>query len=251
MRRLRSVLYDVPVPDATDGMRDFWDAAASANAAWYVDTSISYDAPDMDAFWATGRLVATTAMSGPVTPASRGLAVEIGPGLGRILRSLVRDHGFARAAGVDISQEMVRQARELAADDPITFEVGSGASLAPIEDSSADLVVSFTVFQHIPKVAVIEQYIGEAARVLRPSGVLAFQWNNLPGQRRWAAKRLLLGLLQRSGIKPERFQRNAPQFLGSRVSLRRITRAVERAGLTMVGTSDDGTLFAWAWATKT
>lgn len=238
------------MPDATDGMRSFWDDAASKNAAWYVDTSISYDDPDMEAFWETGRVIAATAMSGPVPPSQRGLAVEIGPGLGRILRSLVREHGFAAAIGVDISQEMVRQARELAADDNIRFEVGSGASLAPVEDGSADLVVSFTVFQHIPKVAVIEQYIGEAARVLRPGGVVAFQWNNLPGQRRWAARRWLLGLLQRSGIRPERFRRNAPQFLGSRVSLRRITRALESAGLALEGTRDEGTLFAWAWATK-
>lgn len=111
-------------------------------------------------------------------------------------------------------------------------------------------MISFTAFQHIPKVSVIEHYIAEAGRVLRSGGVLAVQWNNLPGQRRWAVRRSLLAVLQRTGIRPERYRRNAPQFLGSRVPLRRITAAVERAGLEMGGTKDTGTLFAWAWATK-
>jgi len=238
------------MPDATEGMRAFWDAAAAANAPWYVDTSISYDNPDMDAFWETGRVIAGLALDGPVQPRTRGLAVEIGPGLGRILRSLVADHGFERAVGVDISAEMVRQARELVPDPRIDFEIGTGAGLGPVDDQSADLVMSFTVFQHIPKVAVIEQYLAEAGRVLRPGGVLAFQWNNLPGPRRWAVKRELLGALQKTGIRPERFRRNAPQFLGSRVSLRRIERALDRAGLKLCGTRDTDTLFAWAWATK-
>jgi SAM-dependent methyltransferase len=231
-------------------MRSFWDAAASANAPWYVDTSISYDAPDMDAFWETGRVIAGIAMGGPIAPTSRGLAVEIGPGLGRIVRSLVQDQGFERAVGVDISEEMVRQAREAVPDERVTFEVGSGSGLAPVADASADLVMSFTVFQHIPKVSVIEAYIAEAGRVLRSGGVFAFQWNNLPGQRRWALRRSLLAAMQRTGIRPERYRRNAPQFLGSRVSLRRITAALERAGLVMGGTQDTGTLFAWAWASK-
>lgn len=238
------------MPDATEGMRSFWDAAAATNAAWYVDTSISFDNPDMDLFWQTGRVIADVAMSGPVSPSAHDLAVEIGPGLGRVLRSLVEDHGFSRAVGVDISAEMVRQARELLTGQNIDFEVGTGASLAPVESASADLVVSFTVFQHIPKVAVIEQYIDEAGRVLKPGGVLAFQWNNLPGPRRWAFKRSVLAGLQRTGIHPERFRRNAPQFLGSRVSLRRISRALDRAGLRLEGTRDERTLFAWAWATK-
>lgn len=231
-------------------MQRYWEEAARANAAWYVDTSISYDEPDMEQFWATGRTVADIAMSGPIAPSGRELAVEIGPGLGRILRALVEQHGFARAVGVDISAEMVRQAREAVLDERIRFEVGSGASLQPVTDGSADLVVSFTVFQHIPTVAVIEQYIREAARVLRPGGVLAFQWNNLPGPRRWVLRRHALALLQRSGIMRERYRRNAPQFLGSRVPLARIERALVGAGLELAGTREPGTLYAWAWAQK-
>ena len=236
--------------DATDGMRTFWNDAATKNAAWYVDTSISYHDPDLEGFWETGRTIAAIAMGGPVSPPARGLAVEIGPGLGRIVRALVEEHGFAQAVGVDISTEMVRRARELVPDERVRFEVGSGAGLHPVPDDVADLVISFTVFQHIPKVPVIEAYIAEAGRVLRPDGVFAFQWNNLPGPRRWALKRWVLAGLQRSGIRPERFRRNAPEFLGSRVPIARLRRAIELAGLELVGTREEGTLYAWAWAVK-
>ena len=62
--------------------RDFWDSAAKASAAFYVDTTVSYDNPDMDAFFATGKTIVDQALA-PVAPAGRSLAVEIGSGLGR------------------------------------------------------------------------------------------------------------------------------------------------------------------------
>jgi SAM-dependent methyltransferase len=232
-------------------MRVFWETAAKENAAWYVDTSISYDNPDMDRFWEGGRTIAGIAMDGPVRPERRDLVVEIGPGLGRILRALVEEHGFAHAVGVDISSEMVTRARQLVPDERIAFHVGSGSGLDPVQDASADLVVSFTVFQHIPDVKLIGAYIAEAGRVLRPGGVLAFQWNNTPGARRWRFKRAALALLQRSGIKPERYKRHAPEFLGSRVPLRDITQLLDGADLRLAGTDNLDTLYAWAWATKT
>lgn len=232
-------------------MRLYWESAAKENAAWYVDTSISYDDPDMAQFWEMGRTIAGIAMGGPVQPANRELAVEIGPGLGRILKAIVDDHGFARAVGVDISSEMVARATELVGDERLTFHVGSGATLDPVETATADLVVSFTVFQHIPDVQLIAGYIAEAGRVLRPGGVFSFQWNNTPGARRWRVKRSLLWLLQRTGIRPERYKRHAPEFLGSRVPLAEITRYLDAAGLQLAGTRDPNTLYTWAWATKT
>ena len=232
-------------------MREFWETAAKENAAWYVDTSIAYDNPDMEQFWANGRRIADIAMSGAVVPERRDLAVEIGPGLGRILKGLVDGHGFARAVGVDISPEMVRKASELVGDDRLSFVVGSGSSLEAVETGTADMVVSFTVFQHIPDVELINGYLAEAGRVLRSGGVFAFQWNNTPGPRRWRAKRAILGALQRTGLRPARYKRHAPEFLGSRVPLGHIERRLGAAGLRLVGTQDLGTLYAFAWATKT
>jgi SAM-dependent methyltransferase len=237
------------VADDTKGMREFWERAAQENAVWYVDTSVSYDKPDMDRFFATGETVVGIALDeSPSPPPGRDLAVEIGSGLGRICKALAPR--FDRVVGVDISPEMVRRARTLVDEPNVSFEIGSGSSLQPVADASADLVVSFTVFQHIPKVSVIEGYLAEAGRVLKPGGLLSFQWNNTPGARRWAVKRSVLSALQKVGVRGSR-NRNAAEFLGSRVSLIRIQQNLEAAGLELLATREPDTLYTWAWARKT
>jgi SAM-dependent methyltransferase len=182
-----------------------------------------------------------------VAPAGRELAVEIGCGVGRICKAL--SERFDRVVGIDISPEMIRQARELVPDDRVRFELGSGSSLQPVQDGTADLVLTFTVFQHIPEISVIEGYIREAGRVLKPGGVFVFQWNNTPGAGRWKVRRAVLGVLQKLRLG-ERHGRNAAQFLGSRVALDRIQAALNAGGMALKETKGLDTLFAWAWAVK-
>ena len=231
-----------------EAMRAYWDGRARENAAWYVDTSLDFTAPDMVAFFDTGRRIVAEALDDAVPVPGEDLAVEIGSGLGRVCLALA--DRFRHVIGIDVSPEMVARARELVATDNVEFALGDGTSLAPIGDGEADLVLSFTVFQHIPQVSVIEDYIVDAGRILRPGGVLVFQWNNEAGTISWRARRAVLGLLQRSGLKRERHMRNDPAFLGSRVPLSRVEAALSRGGLTLQQTSGLGTLFAWAWATK-
>lgn len=229
-------------------MREYWDERARTNAAWYVDTSIDFAEPDMDRFFATGEAIVAEALDGaPASPPAYGLAVEIGAGLGRVCRALAER--FERVVGVDVSPEMVARARELVPDHRITFEQNDGVTL-PVPAARADLVVSFTVFQHIPKLSVIRGYVGEAARVLRPGGLFAFQWNNLPGPTRWRVRRGVFSALQRTGLRREAHGRNAAEFLGSRVPLAAITAALRDSGFEPRGTRGTGTMFAWAWATR-
>lgn len=230
-------------------MRSYWDARAKQNAAWYVDTSLPYDQPDMERFFATGHSIVAEALDrAPVGPPGRQLAVEIGSGLGRVCRALA--DRFDRVVGVDVAPSMVEQARATVVDPRVTFELGDGSTLAQVADASADLVLSFTVFQHIPTVSVIEGYLREAGRVLRPGGLLVFQWNNTAGPLRWVARRTALSALQRSGLRPEQHGRNHAAFLGSRVGLARIQRALAAGGLELVETRGSGTLWAWAWAVR-
>jgi SAM-dependent methyltransferase len=230
-------------------MRSYWDDGARTNAAWYVDTSLSYDEPDMARFFEGGeRIVRELVDAAPVAPRERAVAVEVGSGLGRVCLALSRR--FHRVIGIDISPVMVARARELVAEPRVTFRVGDGFSLQGVEDGSADLVLSFTVFQHIPSAAIVHGYVRDAARVLRPGGVLVFQWNNTPGPRRWAARRALLSALQRTGLHPERYRRHAPEFLGCRIPLGPLRRTLEDSGLELRGTAGLGTLYAWMWATK-
>lgn len=233
----------------TAGMRRYWDERAVENAAWYVDTTLAFDDPDMERFLADGARIVRDALDGaPVAPEQAEVALEIGCGLGRVVKALA--DRFDRVIGIDISPEMLERARELVDEPRIDLRLGDGRSLAGVEDASVDLVLSFTVLQHIPDPRVIEDYLREAGRVLRPGGVLVFQWNNEPGHRRWVLRRWWLTALQRSGLRPERFRRHAPQFLGSRVPLPRIERALSAGGLRLAGVRDPGTLLAWAWAVR-
>jgi SAM-dependent methyltransferase len=230
-------------------MRTYWDEAARTNAAWYVDTSLDYDSPDMAQFFETGRTVVSVALDdAPAAPARFDTAVEIGSGLGRICAALAAR--FDHVIGIDISSEMIDRAHELVQDPNVRFVLGDGSGLGVIDDGSADYVLSFTVLQHIPSIAVIESYLQDAGRVLRPGGVFCFQWNNQAGSRWWRARRALLSRLQRTGIRREERGRNAAEFLGSRVPLGHVQRALEAGGLQLSGTRGLGTLYATAWATK-
>jgi SAM-dependent methyltransferase len=132
----------------------------------------------------------------------------------------------------------------------VSFRVGDGLGLRSLDDETVDLVVSFTVFQHIPTAAIVQDYLADAARVLRPGGLLAFQWNNEPGVRRWAARRTALSALQRTGLHRERYERHAPEFLGTRIPLAPLQRTLEANGMDLVGTDGLGTLYAMAWAVR-
>lgn len=233
-------------------MRAYWDSRARTNALWYVDTSLAYDEPDLQRFLDTGVSIVRQALDEPppgVTVPDGGTALEIGCGLGRVLVAL--RHRFGRVVGVDVSPEMLERARAIVGDDPaVELVLGDGTTLAGVPDESIDVVVSFTVFQHIPDADVVAGYLREAGRVLRPGGLLAFQWNNEPGPRRWALRRRWLALLQRTRLRPERFGRHAEEFLGCRIPLSRLDAGLGRAGLRRTGLRNEGTLWAWAWAVR-
>jgi SAM-dependent methyltransferase len=232
-------------------MRTWWESAAQSNAAWYVDTTLDFDDPDMDRFWESGDRIVSEALDGaPAQPPGTGLAVEIGSGLGRICRALSR-RGFTEVVGVDISPTMVRRSRELVDDAGVRFELGDGERLSAVDASSADLVLSFTVFQHMPDERLIAGYLHEAARVLRPGGLLVAQWNGAAGARRWALRRAALSSrLGRRRRSADPYGREVAEFLGCRVPVPRMRRLLDDAGLELAGLRDEGTLFSWLWARK-
>jgi SAM-dependent methyltransferase len=156
-------------------MRSDWDERAKKDALFYIASGVSEDPAT---FWESGRreLDEQILADLQLSPAAR--ALEIGCGVGRLVRPLAERIGSV--VGVDISPEMVRRARELCAGVPnATFEVTEG-SLETVSDASLDLVYSYIVFQHIPSVEPIARYVREAARALRPGGVMRFQLDGRP-----------------------------------------------------------------------
>jgi SAM-dependent methyltransferase len=91
---------------------------------------------------------------------------------------------FGEIHGVDVSDEMIALAAERLKPIPHAHpHVGSGADLRLFADDSFDFIYSYAVFQHIPSKDVVFSYLRDAARVLKPGGLMRFQANNLEAAR--------------------------------------------------------------------
>jgi ubiquinone/menaquinone biosynthesis C-methylase UbiE len=105
--------------------------------------------------------------------------LEIGCGAGRM--TLPLSHTFGQVDAVDISPEMIARAQEALRDRKnVHLHVNNGADLSLFPDEHFDFVFSAIVFQHIPSAAIIENYINESWRVLRPGSVFKFQVQGHP-----------------------------------------------------------------------
>lgn len=159
-------------------MREDWDRRARDDAERFIYTRDS--AADVADFARSGeanynqlvRPFLPILLNG--RPARSARVVEIGCGVGRMTEWFARDFGFVEA--LDVSPAMIEGARRRLGHAPnVTFHVGDGSDLAPVSGGSADLVFSYIVFQHIPSREVIENYVGEAARVLNDGGAFKLQ----------------------------------------------------------------------------
>jgi SAM-dependent methyltransferase len=101
--------------------------------------------------------------------------LEIGCGVGRLLKPLVHRVCPAKAIGVDIAENMIHYARTALADlGNVELLVNTGADLSMISGSSIDFVYSNDVFIHIHDTEVVRSYFREVSRVLKPGGFFRF-----------------------------------------------------------------------------
>ncbi|MBK5290673.1 MAG: methyltransferase domain-containing protein [Acidobacteriia bacterium] len=162
-------------------MREDWNRRAVEDANYYV--AFGRRQQDDEEFFATaseqvyGLLLEIKRL--PPSPARARRALEIGCGPGRLMRPMSRH--FGEIHGVDISEEMVRLAREkLAGVAHAHPHHAPDSDLSAFADSSFDFIYSYAVFQHIPSREVVFHYLEEACRVLKPGGILRCQINGLP-----------------------------------------------------------------------
>jgi ubiquinone/menaquinone biosynthesis C-methylase UbiE len=138
-------------------------------------------------------------------PSPDSVLTEIGCGAGRLTRAFAAR--FRKVLAMDVSEGMLEFAR---ARMPANAELkaGDGASL-PFPDASADAGFSYIVFQHFDGMDMIESYLKELARVLRPGSTVMLHIPGIDARallRQWAGgywlrRKLTLWLTGR-GFRP-------------------------------------------------
>lgn len=161
-------------------MQEDWNARAREDAHYYV--AFGRRQQDDDEFFETGdemaRSLALELKRLPERPARARRALEIGCGPGRLIKPMSRY--FGEIHGVDVSDEMVRLAKDkLKNVRHAHVHHSPDSTLAAFADDSFEFVYSYAVFQHIPDAAVVYGYLREARRVLKTGGILRCQMNGL------------------------------------------------------------------------
>jgi len=159
----------------------------------------------VEEFFSTGEVVVNSVLGrcrelGVAIPCTR--ALDFGCGVGRLTRAFASR--FSECVGVDVSFEMVSQARELNREiSNCEFLVNDSPKL-PFPAESFDFVSSFIVLQHIHTEQEILNWIMEFVRVLIPGGVVVFQLPDRPSlRRRIQGRRRLWSVLSVLGLKEQ------------------------------------------------
>lgn len=106
---------------------------------------------------------------------------EIGCGCGRVATALSEYLTAGRYVGVDLSPQYINICKRRA---PLGhFHVTDGCSF-PLPDSSADLVIEFSIFCHMP-LQLVWRWLQETRRVLKPNGTTYLQFHNLKSEQQW------------------------------------------------------------------
>lgn len=232
---------------AGDRMRESWDQRAKRDAYYYVETA-HWDG-DVEGFFALGeeraRLLVDPVLPELERPAAESSAVDLGCGVGRFSRAFAGR--FKDVLGIDVSEEMVRQAREANPADAypnLLFEPGDGITL-PAPDDAHDFVFSYEVFQHMPSEDVIRSNLHEVARILRPGGVALLHIKTEPeGDRLKAA---IVGLIPDAALQAAKRAVGRdplvsdPSFRGTALKRETLGPVFADAGLTIRYLRDDPT----------
>lgn len=159
-------------------MRADWDERARENAFYYVATG--RETWTEEEFFESGRREVREQVLNDLENVCQGKdpkqmrVLEIGCGAGRVMRALAEV--FGEVHGVDVSKEMIRLARRALEGVPnARVYQNNGMDLSAVPGLPFDFVFSTIVFQHISSMEVIENYVREVHRLLRPGGLFKFQ----------------------------------------------------------------------------
>jgi spore maturation protein CgeB len=156
------------VKKLVEQMRCDWDRRVKHDYLFWMSEANA----DLQKMWEAGeRDVALLFEDIELPP--RAVGLELGCGVGRLLKAARLRLGSV--VGIDVSPEAIKKAQDFLSNFPnIECQIGNGANFQPLPAQSFDLVFSFAAFSSIPT-QIAAEYLKDAARVLRPHGVIRFQ----------------------------------------------------------------------------
>lgn len=144
-------------------MKSDWDRRVSHDPFIWMS-----DAVDEATLWSTGERDFKI-LTSDIFPAENLVALEIGCGVGRLMRPA--SSFFKKVIGVDVSPVAIERAKENLKDlSKVELISTDGLSLETIASASIDVVYSFASLAIVP-VAVLVKYLFEIRRVLKPTGI--------------------------------------------------------------------------------
>jgi SAM-dependent methyltransferase len=186
-----------------DDLRRDWTTLGEHDPLWavYVGPGKRGGRWDVEEFLALGRADVAAAMAWLEELGLNrrwGRVLDFGCGAGRLSQALAAHAD--EVVGVDVSVPMLDTARRLdRTGGTCRFLLNSEPDLRRFDDAGFDLVFSELVLQHLPA-PIIDGYLAEFMRVLRPGGVAVLQCTTSP---LWTVKgaiwRLAPGWLVRLG----------------------------------------------------
>jgi SAM-dependent methyltransferase len=185
-----------------------WEELAKVDPFWAICTDAEHRGGrwELAEFFDTGEAEISEVLKASDDlgePVRRGRALDFGCGVGRLSRPLAER--FRECVGLDISEGMVKLARELNEDRPnCRFVVNESPDLGQFESDSFDFVYSSLVLQHMPSEEIVENYVAEFLRVLRPGGLAVFQaLSHIPLALRLQPRRRVYALLRTIGVREQ------------------------------------------------
>jgi hypothetical protein len=215
-----------------EGSAGYWEKFAQEDPYTYILTSLKSNDPGE--FWESGRQTVQQELLPTIAThrVSRGVAMEIGCGVGRLVFPL--SSHFQEVVGADIAESMIQRAQCFASDNGIGNV--SFCAVAGPEDllhrakncsGRIDFLYSLLVLQHIPDMAVIEGYLHVIGVLLAEDGIAYLQFDTRPENFAYHVKTwmpdILLPRFWRKGIR--RIRRHPEE----------IELAIRRAGLEIAG----------------
>ncbi|HLK63648.1 MAG TPA: class I SAM-dependent methyltransferase [Bryobacteraceae bacterium] len=218
-------------------MRADWDRRARENARYFIATG--KESWSDEEFFASGRRTVEETILTDLSNICQGKTphdmrvLEIGCGAGRVTRALAEQFGEVHA--VDVSGEMVAHAREaLQSFANAHVYQNNGMDLHVLPDLPFDFAFSFIVFQHIPDHQIVENYLREVHRLLRPGGLFKFQVNGIAN--RSQGRKLL-----------HRLRKTADTWIGDPFSEEEMRNLAARTGFECRHMAGAGTQYFWLW----